>query len=188
MPVDNTIRPIVFTIGHSTRPFHAFQEILLAHQLRMLFDIRTIPRSRYNPQYNGERLELSLKEEGIKYRHLKQLGGLRRPADNSVNIGWRNLSFRGFADYMQTADFISGLEEVISAAAKERVAIMCAEGNPYRCHRSLVGDALLVRGIAVIHLSGVSSASYHRLTPFAKVKGLTITYPAEKQERKERTD
>ena len=131
----------------------------------------------HNPQFNEESLALELPKIGIQYRHLKELGGLRRSSKDSINGGWENASFRGYADYMQTQEFARALDELIALAERKRVAIMCAEGNPFRCHRSLVADALTVRGVSVLHITSRKSAKAHVLTPFAKVEGTRITYP-----------
>jgi uncharacterized protein (DUF488 family) len=168
----------IFAIGHSTRTLEQFIEILKAHGITLLADIRTIPKSRHNPQFNAESLLRELPKVGIAYRHLKELGGLRRAAKDSVNTGWENASFRGYADYMQMPDFVHAIRDLMDMAKKERVAIMCAEGNPFRCHRSLVADALTVRGARVLHISSRKSAKEHTLTPFAQVDGTRITYPA----------
>ncbi len=170
----------IYAIGHSTRPLDAFVEILQAHGITLLADIRTVPKSRHNPQFSQESLEQELPRRGIKYRHLGELGGLRHASKDSVNTGWENASFRGYADYMQTPEFQAALDWLVGLAADERVAIMCAEGNPFRCHRSLVADALTVRGITVLHISSRKSAKPHSLTPFAKVEGTRITYPSVK--------
>ncbi|MGI0073892.1 MAG: DUF488 family protein [Nitrosotalea sp.] len=169
--------PAIFVVGHSTRTIESFIDLLKAHSINYLVDIRTIPKSRHNPQFNEDELKKKLKENKISYLHMKGLGGLRHAHKNSINLGWRNSSFRGFADYMQTKEFASSLSELIALSRKHTVAIMCAEGNPFRCHRSLVSDALLVRHIKALHTSSKISAREHVLTPFAKVEGRTITYP-----------
>ena len=169
----------VYAIGHSTRPIESFVKILAAHSITVLVDVRKVPRSAHNPQFNSDALEGSLKKSGIDYVHLRGLGGLRHPTKDSKNTGWRNLSFRGYADYMQTKEFESNLESLIDLARKGTPAIMCAEGNPYRCHRSLIADALTVRGIRVIHISSGRPGRLHKLTPFAKVNGQQITYVEE---------
>lgn len=168
---------VIYAVGHSTRRLREFIEILQAHKIETLVDIRSIPKSRHNPQFNGNDLALSLCAVGIGYVHLAELGGLRHPTIGSENSGWRNSSFRGFADYMQTDDFESGLEELEQLAGAKRVAIMCAEGNPFRCHRSLVADALTVRGGEVIHISSKNRGRAHLLTPFARTVGTCVTYP-----------
>ena len=167
----------IYAIGHSTLPLDKFAEILKAHEITLLADIRTIPKSRHNPQFNVESLSLELPKIGIQYRHLKELGGLRHPSKDSINGGWENASFRGYADYMQTQEFAHALDELLKLAEGERVAIMCAEGNPFRCHRSLVADALTARGVSVLHISSRKSAKAHVLTTFAKVEGTRVTYP-----------
>lgn len=170
---------VVFTIGHSTRPMDEFVRLLQLHGVTHLVDVRTVPRSRTNPQYNRDALPPSLEGQGIEYTHMPQLGGLRRPVPGSPNGGWRNSSFQGYADYMQTPAFEEALRQLIDLAARERVAIMCAEAVPWRCHRSLIGDALLVRGIEVIEIISEKSSPLRKLTPFARVEGTRISYPPE---------
>ena len=148
-----------------------------AHGIERLADIRTVPRSRHNPQFSRENLPGSLEAAGIRYVHMPGLGGLRTPRKDSINTGWRNDSFRGYADYMQTAEFERHLEELIALAGKERVAIMCAESVPWRCHRSLVADALTARSVAVRHIMSATSARAHTMTPFAQVEAERVTYP-----------
>ena len=168
----------VLTIGHSTRSIESFIEMLRAHGVKRLVDVRTIPRSRMNPQFNRESLAESLAEAGIGYTHAPELGGLRHARKDSHNTGWRNASFRGYADYMQTAEFGAAIESLIEGAKREQVAIMCAEAVPWRCHRSLIGDALKVRGIAVEDIMSATRTQPHELTSFAKVNGTHVTYPA----------
>jgi uncharacterized protein (DUF488 family) len=169
----------VFTIGHSNRPLEDFLEILKAHGIQRVIDIRTIPRSRHNPQFNREELARSLRAAKIAYVHLKKLGGLRHARPDSNNLGWHNASFRGFADYMQTPEFQTGLERALKLAMTKTSVLMCAEAVPWRCHRSLVADALLVRQVPVNHILSSSHAQPHRLTPFARVVGKQITYPTD---------
>jgi uncharacterized protein (DUF488 family) len=169
----------IYTIGHSTRSLDDFVAILKSFEIEMVCDIRTIPKSRRNPQFAGDVLQQGLAEHGIEYVHLKGLGGLRHARKDSRNAGWRNDSFRGYADYMQTEEFTQAVEDLIHLAKEKRVAIMCAEAVPWRCHRSLVGDALLVRGVEVEDITSVTRAQPHKMTPFAKVNGVEITYPAE---------
>ncbi len=171
----------VYTIGHSTHPIDEFTKILQAYEIRLLADVRTIPGSRRNPQFNQAELEQHLREHGIGYVHLKELGGLRRTTKSSINTGWRNLSFRGYADYMQTEDFRAAIEWLIELARGQRTAIMCSEAVPWRCHRSLIGDALLVRNFHVVDIMGETSARPHALTPWAKVDGVSVTYPETSQ-------
>jgi uncharacterized protein (DUF488 family) len=172
--------PAVFTIGHSTRPLEEFVALLKAHGVQRVIDIRTIPRSRHNPQFNRETLGPSLRAAKIAYVHLKKLGGLRHAKPDSKNLGWHNASFRGFADYMQTEEFRAGLERAMKLAKTKISVFMCAEAVPWRCHRSLVADALLVRHVAVSDIISGSRLQPHKLTPFAHVRGTQITYPTDK--------
>lgn len=167
----------VLTIGHSTRSIESFIEMLLAHGVKRLVDVRTIPRSRTNPQFNRESLAQALAEAGIGYTHVAELGGLRHTRKDSQNTGWRNASFRGYADYMQTPEFEAGITVLIEAAKREQITIMCAEAVPWRCHRSLIGDALKARGIAVEDIMSATRTQPHELTSFAKVRGTRVTYP-----------
>ena len=173
----------VCTVGHSTHPIEEFLEILHAHEVKEIVDVRTVPKSRTNPQFGSDALRASLTADGIAYRHLPSLGGLRRPRKDSPNDGWRNESFRGYADHMQTEDFARGIDELLDAAAAHRVAVMCAEAVPWRCHRSLIGDAVLVRGVRVLDLMDARTAKPHELTRFARVDGTHIVYPAEADDR-----
>ncbi len=152
-----------------------------AHSVTLIADIRTVPRSRHNPQFNIDTLPGTLEASKIEYLHAEGLGGLRRPFKNSVNIAWQNDSFRGFADYMQSAEFSLSLEGLLEAARNDKVTLMCAEAVPWRCHRSLIADALLVRGIQVRHIMSQSEVRAHALTPWAKVDGSRITYPSPQQ-------
>jgi uncharacterized protein (DUF488 family) len=167
----------VFTVGHSTLPIDKFLALLAAYGIEQLCDVRTVPRSRRNPQFNSDALGASLASAGISYVPMRELGGLRKPRPDSPNAGWRNESFRGYADYMQTEEFANGLERLIELASERRTAIMCAEAVPWRCHRSLVADALAVRGIPVVEILGEKSYRDHALTPFARVAGTAVTYP-----------
>ncbi len=169
--------PAIFTIGHSTHPIDEFIGILRVHGIRQLMDVRTIPRSRHNPQFNLESLTGSLQAAGIVYRHMPGLGGLRHPRRDSVNTGWRNASFRGFADYMQSPEFHDNLENLIERASQAPTAIMCAEAVPWRCHRSLIADALVARGIEVREIMNATKVQPHALASFAKVAGNEVTYP-----------
>jgi uncharacterized protein (DUF488 family) len=171
--------PIVLTVGHSTRTLEEFIALLQAHGATRVVDVRTVPRSRHNPQFNKASLPRSLKKMGLGYVHLPGLGGLRHARRDSINVGWRNASFRGYADYMQTPEFAHSLEELIRLAYHDRIALMCAEAVPWRCHRSLIADALLVRGMRTEDIMSVTRRQVHTLTSFAKVRGTTITYPAE---------
>jgi uncharacterized protein (DUF488 family) len=167
----------LYTIGHSTRSLSDFIELLANNHIETLVDIRTIPRSAHNPQFNEDALPTHLKPFGIKYVHLKELGGLRRPRKDSTNTAWKNPSFRGFADYMQTPEFEKGLQDLIELAQDRQVAIMCAEAVPWRCHRSLIGDALTAKGMKVYDIIGPNNVVEHKLTPWAHVQGKKVTYP-----------
>ncbi|VVB90498.1 Uncharacterised protein [uncultured archaeon] len=169
--------PPVMTIGHSTRTLEFFTRMLKAHEVTLVVDIRTVPRSKHNPQFNKETLSDELKAAGIKYIHMPGLGGLRHPLPDSQNTGWKNNSFRGFADYMQTEEFEDNLKTLINLAGQGRIALMCAEAVPWRCHRSLIADALVIRDIKVEHIMSLSRTQPHKLTPFASVKDLHIMYP-----------
>jgi uncharacterized protein (DUF488 family) len=172
------LSPLVCTIGHSNRPLETFVELLRRNAVDRVLDVRTIPRSRSNPQFNSDALAQSLDALDISYLHLPGLGGLRRARPDSVNAGWRNASFRGYADYMQTPEFTANVDRVVEEAGNTACALMCAEAVPWRCHRSLIGDALLVRGIRVEDIVGAGARKPHRLTAFAQVSGTRITYPA----------
>jgi uncharacterized protein (DUF488 family) len=181
MTIDNSMKkPSIFTVGHSTRQIHEFIERLQAHGVKELVDVRSIPMSRYNPQFNTDILKLSLQREHIRYKHLPKLGGLRRTNKQSINLGWHNASFRGFADYMATQEFAEGLEALMKIATSRQTAIMCAEAVPWRCHRSLIGDALWKKGWMVKDIIGTSPAKKHRPTPFLKIKKGRLIYPEPK--------
>jgi len=167
----------VHTIGHSTRSLDELIACLTSFAITDLVDIRTIPRSRRNPQFETTALAASLPEAGVRYEHLAALGGLRKPRKDSPNAGWRNASFRGYADHMQSPAFEAGLARLHELASAGAVAIMCAEAVPWRCHRSLVADALVARGASVLHIAGPGQARPHRLTPFARVDGEQVSYP-----------
>jgi len=169
----------IFTIGHSTRPIERFMEMLQSRGVKQLVDIRTVPKSRRNPQFNSDSLAASLRGAHIRYIHLQELGGLRHPRRDSINLAWRNASFRGYADYMQTPEFEAALARAIELAEARATALMCAEALPWRCHRSLVADALVVRGIRVLEIVSSAEPKEHKLTPFARVRGTHITYPPE---------
>ena len=169
----------IFTLGHSTLPIERFVAVLQAYAIARLADIRTIPRSRHNPQFSDTALAKSLKALHLDFVHMRALGGLRHARRDSPNTGWRNESFRGFADYMQTEEFENALAALIRMGREKRVAIMCAEAVPWRCHRSLVADALSVRGVPVIEILSEATYRMHTLTPFLRVEGLRITYPPE---------
>ena len=168
----------VFTVGHSNRTWKEFLAILRAHNIKRIVDVRSIPRSRHNPQFDQTILRKKLRAAKIGYVHLRKLGGLRHARKDSKNMGWRNTSFRGYADYMQTKEFEAGLERIIKLARQKRSAITCAEAVPWRCHRSLIGDALVVREIRVEDIMSATGLRPHSLTPFARVRKNVITYPA----------
>jgi uncharacterized protein (DUF488 family) len=168
----------LWTIGHSTKPIDDFLALLTSHGIKCLVDVRTVPRSRHNPQYDTHTLAKHLKKSGLGYVHLPELGGLRKPKKNSLNTGWKNASFRGYADYMQTDGFRTALEALMEGSRNVPTAIMCAEAVPWRCHRSLIADALTVRGWTVRHIMTNSKADRHRLTPFAVVDDQRVTYPS----------
>ena len=174
--------PLVMTIGHSTHTLEEFIRLLQAHGATCVVDVRTVPRSQHNPQFNKASLPRSLKKAGLGYVHAPGLGGLRHTKCDSPNVGWRNASFRGYADYMQTPEFEKALDKLIELAKQDRIALMCAEAVPWRCHRSLIADALLVRGIRTEDIVSLTRRQIHSLTPFAKVRGTAITYPAEVSE------
>jgi uncharacterized protein (DUF488 family) len=169
----------IFTVGHSTLPLESFTDLLRTYRIERLADIRSIPRSRRNPQFNADTLPGALSKEDIEYVPMPELGGLRHARKDSLNKGWRNESFRGYADYMQTPAFADAVEALIRAGREKRTAIMCAEAVPWRCHRSLVADALLVRGVTAVEILSATSWRPHELTEFAAVDGLAITYPPE---------
>lgn len=168
---------LVLTIGHSTRDLGTFLGLLRVHEVTCVVDVRTVPRSRHNPQFDKENLPDALRAAGIAYEHMPGLGGLRHTRADSPNKGWRNASFRGYADYMQTDEFRENLESLIARASNDRLALMCAEAVPWRCHRSLVADALFVRGISVEHILSASRTQTHKLTPWARVRGKRLSYP-----------
>ena len=178
----------IYTVGHSTHPLDEFVALLRGHQVEAVVDVRTIAKSRHNPQYGQDQLATGLAGHGIAYRRMESLGGLRHSRKDSINGAWRNTSFRGYADYMQTREFADGIRELISFAGQQPSAIMCAEAVPWRCHRSLIGDALLVRGVEVLDIMSEKSAKPHTLTGFAKVDGKSITYPPESPEEDPTTD
>jgi uncharacterized protein (DUF488 family) len=178
---------VVFTIGHSTRTLEEFVELLGVYDLTLLVDVRTVPHSRHNPQFNKEALPNSLKPYGIRYIHMPEIGGLRHPKHDSVNTAWKNSGFRGYADYMQTQEFTDSLLKIISLTRESRLALMCAEALPWRCHRSLISDALVVRHIKVEHIISKVSTIKHQLTEFAYVEGTKITYPLYTKETSQRT-
>jgi uncharacterized protein (DUF488 family) len=168
----------IYTVGHSNRSLEELVALLAPFGVKTLVDIRTVPRSRHNPQFNTDAVGAALAPHGIAYVHLPALGGLRKPRQDSPNGAWRNQSFRGYADHMQTPAFSQALDQLVALAKQDQVAIMCAEAVPWRCHRSLVADALLARGIPAAHIMSPTRANLHKLTPFAHIDGTQVTYPA----------
>jgi len=166
-----------FTLGHSTRPIDEFLGLLTAHGITQLVDVRTVPHSRHNPQFDTVALGRCVRRAGIGYALAPGLGGFRRTSAESPNGAWRNLSFRGYADYMLTPDFDESIVALLELLRTDRVALMCSEAVPWRCHRSLIADALLVRGHAACEIASATRLQPHRMTPFARVQGQTITYP-----------
>lgn len=179
MAADKLLPEVVLTVGHSNRPIGEFLALLTPHKVKLVADVRKLPGSRANPQFGGEALVVSLKKAGIDYVHLRGLGGLRKGSENSPNGGWRNTSFRAFADYMQTPEFEASLADLLDLAAVDKTAIMCSEAVPWRCHRSLIADALVIRGIRVEHILTKTRADKHALHGWARLDGLHITYPPE---------
>jgi len=171
------MKTLIYTVGHSTRPIEDFIELMKTYAIETVVDVRKIAQSRHNPQYGEDALRKRLSESGISYLRFEGLGGLRPTTPDSVNTGWKNKSFRGYADYMQTSEFEENIEKLIALAAELQTVIMCAEAVPWRCHRSLIGDALVIRGIEVNDIISESRCTPHKLTSFAKVEGDTIIYP-----------
>ena len=169
----------IFTVGHSTLPINDFIALLKSFGIDRLVDIRTVPKSRHNPQFNSQALDEALTGAAIEYLAMAALGGLRHARKDSPNGAWRNKSFRGYADYMQTESFQHALGQLIEMSTHKRVAIMCAEAVPWRCHRSLVADALNVHGVPAVEILSEGNYRMHKLTPFARVEGTQITYPPE---------
>ena len=177
----------IFTIGHSTRTIDEFVELLKTNEVNMIVDVRTVPRSRHNPQFNKETLPNTLKKNGIKYIHMREIGGLRHPKRNSINLAWKNMGFRGYADYMQTQEFTDSLLRIVALARENCLALMCAEALPWRCHRSLISDALVVRHVKVEHIISATSCLNHELNEMAHLEGPQITYPLFSKETPQRT-
>jgi uncharacterized protein (DUF488 family) len=168
---------IVFTVGHSTRTIEQFVHLLKAHGIQHVIDVRSIPRSRHNPQFARDHLSPALHRSRTHYSHMPGLGGRRHARRDSTNTGWRNASFRGYADYMETLAFREALDRCIALAHEERVVLMCAEAVPWRCHRSLIADALLARGVDAREITSAMHARPYSLTPWARISGTQVTYP-----------
>ncbi|MDD1674073.1 MAG: DUF488 domain-containing protein [Methanomicrobiales archaeon] len=173
-PVARTL----WTVGHSTLEMEKFLRMLSAHTIAAIVDVRSIPHSRRSPWFGGDHLMVALPEAGIRYVWMPALGGFRHPLKDSVNTGWIDPAFRGYADYMQSGEFSRALEALIRIAEEGRTAVLCAEGNPYRCHRRLIADSLTARSVRVLHITSLHAVQEHRMTPFAQVHGTGITYPA----------
>lgn len=167
----------IFTIGHGTRSLEEFIRVLAAYRVGNLVDVRTVPRSRHNPQFNKDTFPGSLKKYKISYIHMPELGGLRRAGKDSINLAWKNASFRGFADYMLTDDFEKALVKLMKLAKKKTTVIMCAESVPWRCHRSLIADALTAKGCSVTAIYSEKSSKKHKMTAWAIVKDGKVFYP-----------
>jgi uncharacterized protein (DUF488 family) len=174
---------LVLTVGHSNRPLDEFLQLLQIHRVALVVDVRKMPRSRANPQFNQNSLPQALQDLGIDYLYLPALGGLRKRRPDSPNTGWRNASFQAYADYMLTPDFARGLQDLLRQAQGQRAAVMCAEALPWRCHRSLIADALVVRGVPVEHILSAARSQPHTLRPWARVRGTRITYPDPEKDR-----
>jgi uncharacterized protein (DUF488 family) len=175
----------IYTIGHSTRSAQGLIRILEPYRIRVVADVRTYPFSRHNPQFSREAITESLSAGGIRYVHCRGLGGLRKPLapEESRNRGWHNDAFRGYADYMQSDEFSFHLDHLVTLALAGPVVILCAEADPWHCHRSLIADALMVRGIGVIHLLTCESAIPHVITPFAVIRNGSLCYPPRKKKK-----
>ncbi len=168
----------IYTIGHSTLDIDIFIGRLKTRGVRLLADVRTVPRSRFNPQFNRDTLPGDLAGVEIEYEYFSALGGFRHSKlSNSPNTGWRSKTFRNYADYMMTGQFRAGLDLLIAAAMDKCTAIMCAEAVPWRCHRNLIADVLTIRGFRVMHIMSDKSLYEHSVTPWAHVSGMEITYP-----------
>jgi len=172
----NLTKSKLYTIGHSNRTIDRFVDLLNAHGVKKIVDVRTIPKSHHNPQFNQNEIRKSLTSAKIRYEHLKALGGLRHTRKDSINLGWKNASFRGFADYMQTKEFERGLVRLKRIAQKQTTAIMCAEAVPWRCHRSLIADVLTLQKWQILHIQSKKTAYPHEVTPFLKIQAGKLVY------------
>ena len=168
----------IYTIGHSTRVLDDFITLLSAHHVTQLADVRTIPKSRRHPHFAKDALSASLPPAGIAYRHFPALGGLRKPRADSANTAWRHEGFRGYADYMETPAFEQALAGLVGWSEAAPTSVMCAEAMWWQCHRRLIADALLARGIEVRHIMAPAAAPPHELTEFARVEAARVCYPA----------
>jgi uncharacterized protein (DUF488 family) len=179
---DREIAARIWTVGHSTHELDAFTGLLRAHEIGLVADVRTVPKSRRMPWFWGDALARSLPPAGIAYEHFRDLGGFRRPRPDSPNGGWRVEAFRGYADNMESASFLAALDRLMHVARERRTAVMCAEAQWTRCHRRLLSDALVVRGFEVCHIGSGGRLERHHLTPFAVVEGERLVYPPEQTE------
>jgi uncharacterized protein (DUF488 family) len=174
------VQPTIWTVGHSTRSIDELLKLLAAGEVKVLADVRRFPGSRRYPHFNQEALTKSLAEAGIEYQHFVELGGRRnKRLPDSPNTAWRVEQFNAYADHMQSAEFLEALEELMAVARKQHTAIMCSEALPHKCHRRIISDALVARGWTVRHLLSPKRIDEHTLTPFARVSGAKVTYPAE---------
>ena len=177
----------VFTIGHSTRTLSEFTELLQTYAVTIVIDVRTVPRSRHNPQFNKETLPAALKLHGVRYIHMPEIGGLRHPKRDSINLALQNSGFRGYADYMQTQEFTDGLLKLVALARENSVALMCAEALPWGCHRNLLSDTLVARHVRVLHIISKTDTITHQLNELAHVEGYRVTYPLYSKETPQKT-
>jgi uncharacterized protein (DUF488 family) len=173
MPRRTPPAPTLFTIGHSNRTFEDFLRLLKAHGIKQVLDVRAIPKSRRNPQFERS----ALRARGIGYRWMPKLGGRRRPQLDSPNAGWRNAQFRGYADYMAKPEFVEALQTAEAIGESKPTTLMCAEAVPWRCHRTLISDALATRKWKVRHITGLGATRLHRPTPFMRLRRGEIIYP-----------
>jgi len=171
------VLPCIWTVGHSTRTIGALLEILSVVPIQRVVDVRTVPKSRYNPQFDRDAFAWELEQAGLDYRHAPELGGLRRALDDSINRGLHEEGLRGYADHMQTAKFGTGLDTLIGEAEAGATTVLCAEASPWHCHRRLLADGLSARGIQVVHLLEPDKTETHHLSPLARVRGTGVTYP-----------
>ncbi|MFA5133722.1 MAG: DUF488 domain-containing protein [Patescibacteria group bacterium] len=167
----------ILTIGHSNLDFKNFLLLLRKNGIRRIADVRSMPNSKTYPHFGQKALSNLLKKSGIEYFHIKELGGYRKPKKNSSNLGWENISFRGYADYMESPEFESGLNQLEEIAKEKPTAIMCAEAKPMYCHRILISDALSVRKWKIYHIKNGGKPLLHKPTPFLRVRRGKIIYP-----------
>ena len=178
----STALTTIWTIGHSTRPLEEFLSLLAEFRITAIADVRSFPGSRKYPQYGKEALATTLTGHAIGYHWLPALGGRRRVSPDSQNTAWRNVSFRGYADYMSSAEFAHGLLQLLQVGSNARIAMMCAEAPWWRCHRSMIADALCVRGIEVVHILNAKHSVVHPMTSPARIVRGELSYAAAKSE------